>query len=181
MVKKPNRGNELGNLFSFAEEYLIDPSLIPVNKGMRLGGLTKFTDLYETVCSSLNLISLCVLTRMECGKGLQGGTHQTTSCSNTLRRQVTATSHFVCTGEFFCESLCLRNRILSPQQIAQNQIRLNLYDSLRRQNSVAETKISTKLLQNARIVAATYRATCTQSDFVAATCCSDMSPSVLRP
>ena len=70
MVKKQNRGNELGNLFSFAEEYLIDPSLIPVNKGMRLGGLTKFTDLYETVCSSLNLISLCVLTRMECGKGL---------------------------------------------------------------------------------------------------------------
>lgn len=70
MVKKPNRGNELGNLFSFAEEYLIDPSLIPVNKGMRLGGLTKFTDLSETVCSSLNLISLCVLTRMECGKGL---------------------------------------------------------------------------------------------------------------
>ena len=59
MSKKPNRGNELGNLFSFAEEYLIDPSLIPVNKGMRLGGLTKFTDLYETVCSSLNLISLC--------------------------------------------------------------------------------------------------------------------------
>ena len=45
MVKKPNRGNELGNLFSFAKEYLIDPSLIPVNKGMRLGGLTKFTDL----------------------------------------------------------------------------------------------------------------------------------------
>ena len=36
MPKKPNRGNELGNLFSFAEEYLIDPSLIPVNKGMRL-------------------------------------------------------------------------------------------------------------------------------------------------
>ena len=38
MSKKPNRGNELGNLFSFAEEYLIVPSLIPVNQGMRLGG-----------------------------------------------------------------------------------------------------------------------------------------------
>ena len=35
MSKKPNRGNELGNLFSFAEEYLINPSLIPVKKGMR--------------------------------------------------------------------------------------------------------------------------------------------------
>ena len=38
MPKKPNRGNELGNLFSFAEEYLIDTPLIPVNKGRRLGG-----------------------------------------------------------------------------------------------------------------------------------------------
>ena len=62
MSKKPNRGNELGNLYSFAEEYLINPSLIPVNKGMRL------------ICMKLSAQAStsfhCVLTRMECGKGL---------------------------------------------------------------------------------------------------------------
>ena len=34
-----------------------------------------------------------------------------------------------------------------PQQVAQNQIRLNLCDLLRPKNSVAETKISRKILQ----------------------------------
>ena len=51
--------------------------------------------------------------------------------------------------ENFCESLSHPGvtslQILSPQQVAQNQIRLNLCDLLRRQNSVAE--ISRKILQ----------------------------------
>ena len=34
-----------------------------------------------------------------------------------------------------------------PQQVAQNQIRLNLCDLLRPKNSVVETKISRKILQ----------------------------------
>ena len=67
------------------------------------------------------------------------GTHQATSCSNTSRRQITP-----CV-ENFCENLCPRDRILSLQQVAKNQIRLNLCDLLRRQNSVAATKIFTKL------------------------------------
>ena len=41
-----------------------------------------------------------------------------TSCSNTLRRHVAATSRFVCTGEF-CKNLRLCNRIFSQQQVAQ--------------------------------------------------------------
>ena len=48
-----------------------------------------------------------------------------THCSNTLQRQF---SLFVL--ENFCENLCLFNRILSPQQVSQNRIRLNLCDLL---------------------------------------------------
>ena len=71
-------------------------------------------------------------------------TGRATSCSNTVRdtsqRQIAS-----CVLENFCENLCLRNRILSLQQVAKNQIRLNLCDLLRRQNSVAATKIFTKI------------------------------------
>ena len=52
--------------------------------------------------------------------------------------------------ENFCENLCLCKRILSQEQDAKNQIGLNLCDLLRRQNSVAETKIFTKFLQYTR-------------------------------
>ena len=49
----------------------IDLSCISVNKGTnsRLGW-TKYSDLYEIVHPSLVLISLCLLTGAECGKGL---------------------------------------------------------------------------------------------------------------
>ena len=67
-------------------------------------------------------------------------TCQATSFSNTVRRHVAATNHFVCTGEF-CENLCLRNIILSLQQVAKNQIGLNLSDLLQQQ------RFSQKLLQ----------------------------------
>ena len=57
--------------------------------------------------------------------------------------------------------------ILSPQQIAQNQIRLNLCDLLRQQNSVAETKICTWIHQHTK-------------RFVAATCCPTYRPAGLH-
>ena len=46
------------------------------------------------------------------------------------------TNHFMCTGES-----------LSLEQVAKNQIRLNLCDLLQRQNFVAETKIFAKIFQ----------------------------------
>ena len=86
------------------------------------------------------------------------------------QRQI-MTNHFVCL-ENFCENLCLHNGILSMQQITKKQIRLNLCDLLWRQNSVAATKIFTKILQY------------TRSDLllqcVASPCCN-LSPSVYRP
>ena len=51
--------------------YLRDLSRIPVNKGIesRLGS-TKYSDLYEIVNLSVNLIFLCLLTGAECKKAL---------------------------------------------------------------------------------------------------------------
>ena len=69
--------------------------------------------------------------------------------------------------------ICLRNRILSLQQVAKNQMRLKLYDLLRRQNSVAATKIFTKILQ--------CKGSVLSLQCVAATCSCNLSPSVYRP
>ena len=70
---------------------------------------------------------------------------------------------------FLWKSLC--NIILSQQHLAKNQIRQNLCELSRRQNSIAETNIFTKSLQY------------TQSDLslrcVATTCCCNLS--VARP
>ena len=68
--------------------------------------------------------------------------------------------------------ICLRNRILSLQQVEKNQIRLKLYDLLRRQNSVAATNIFTKFLQCKRSNLSLQR--------VSVTCCCNLSPSVYR-
>ena len=120
---------------------------------------------------------------------LKVGTHQATSCSNTSRWQITpcvqvgwlvAATRWgdtsqrqiaSCVLENFCENLCLRDRILSLQQVAKNQIRLNLCDLLWRQNSVAATKIFTKFSTTHELicrcnvssqhVAATYCLVCT--------------------
>ena len=84
-----------------------------------------------------------------------------TRCGDTSQRQITS-----CVLENFCETLCFRNRILSPQHVAKNQIRLKLCDLLRRQNSVAATKIFTKILHD-------HEAICrcnVSSRHVAATC-----------
>ena len=62
-----------------------------------------------------------------------------------LQRQIV-----FCVLENFCENLCFSNRILSPQQLTRIQSDLLLCDSLRRQNSVAETKIFAKVLQLTR-------------------------------
>ena len=71
---------------------------------------------------------------------------------------------FVSATEFCCHPLML-------QHVTQNQIRLNLCNLLQLQNSVAKTKISTKILQNTRrdlslqhvvqLVSVTYHQTCT--------------------
>ena len=103
------------------------------------------------------------------------------SCCNFIRsihtrRQVAATCQDdtsqrqigSCVLENFCENHSLCNRILSQEHVAKNQIRQNLCDLSRRQNSVAKTKIFTKFLQY------------TRSDLllrcVAATCCCNLSP-----
>ena len=99
-------------------------------------------------------------------------TGRVTSCSNkgrpTSQQQIVS-----CVLENFCENLCLRDRILLLQQVAKNQIRLNLCDLLWRQNSVAATKIFTKILQY------------TRSDLllqcVASPCCCNLSPNVYQP
>ena len=58
----------------------------------------------------------------------------------------------------FFENLCVRNRILSLQQVAKNQIRLNLCDLLRRQNSVAGKDFhKNSPVHTKRFVAATCR------------------------
>ena len=89
---------------------------------------------------------------------LKVGTHQATSCSNTSRRQSTPCVQVgrlvaaprwgdtmqrqsaSCVLENFYENLCFRNRILSLQQVAKNQIRLNLYRQRFWQNSPVHTK-----------------------------------------
>ena len=49
----------------------MDLSHILVNKGIKSRlGWTKYSDLYEIVHPSLDLIILCLLTGAECGKGL---------------------------------------------------------------------------------------------------------------
>ena len=68
------------------------------------------------------------------------------------------------------ENFGLHNRILSLQQVAQNQIRQNLCNLSQGQNYIAETKISTKIIQYTpsnmkprdviQLVAATYHLLC---------------------
>ena len=82
MSKKPNRGNELGNLFSFAEEYLIVPSLIPVNQGMRLGGWQN-----SLICMKL---SAQASTSFHCVCSLEWNAAKVFRAEHT-RRQVAAT------------------------------------------------------------------------------------------
>ena len=55
-----------------------------------------------------------------------------------------------CVLEKFCENICLCNRILSPQQVSQILSDLIFGNILLRQNSVAVTKIFTKILQYTR-------------------------------
>ena len=64
-------------LYFLRHEHLIqlwvDLSRIPVNKGIKSRhGWTKYNDLYEIVHPSLNLIFLCLITGVDCGKGLLG-------------------------------------------------------------------------------------------------------------
>ena len=81
-----------------------------------------------------------------------------------------ATNHFVCVLENFCENLCLCNRILSLQHVAKIKSDLNLCDFLRRQNSVAATKIFTKNSPGP---------SSTTKRFVAETCRRDMLPQLV--
>ena len=74
----------------------------------------------------------------------------------------------LCELENFCENLCLGNRILL-QQVAQIQPDSILWDLLRWQNSVEETKIFTKILQ--------YKQRKLSLQRVEAVCCSNLSVS----
>ena len=96
-------------------------------------------------------------------------TGRATSCSNTLRRQIAScVLHDFCRKSVSTIALCSCNK---SQKIKSD----NLCDFLRRQNSVAETKIFTKILQytqsdlSLQRVAATSRPTCTNR-VSAATC-----------
>ena len=82
-------------------------------------------------------------------------TGRATSCTHMSLRQIAS-----CVLETFCENLCLCDRILSLQQVAKKK---TLCDLLRRQNSVAATKIFTKGLQYTRSDLSLQK--------VAATCC----------
>ena len=86
-------------------------------------------------------------------------TGRATSGSNKVRRQIAS-----CVPEKFCENLCLRNRILSLQQVAKNQIRMNLCDLLRRQILLQRQRFSQKF-----------------SSTQEAICRCNLSPSVYRP
>ena len=78
-----------------------------------------------------------------------------------------------CVLENLCENICLRNKILSLQQVAKNQIRLNLCDLLRRQILLQRQRFSQKF-------SCTYEAICRcnmSPRHVAATCrlvCTDL-------
>ena len=114
------------------------------------------------------------------------GTHQATSSCNTLRRHVA-----LCILENFCQNLCLRNRILSGQQVAKSKksdwicatcwgdkillLRQRFAHELTRRSThraICHWDLSRNLLQQfiARPVHTEW--------FIAAKCCSDMSPSV---
>ena len=82
-------------------------------------------------------------------------TGRETSCTHMSLRQIAS-----CLLKTFCENLCLCSRILSLQQVAKKK---KLSDLLRRQNSVAATKIFTKGLQYTRSDLSLQK--------VAATCC----------
>ena len=75
----------------------------------------------------------------------------------------------LCELENFCENLCLSNRILL-QQIAQIQFDSILWDLLRWQNYVEETKIFTKILQYKQRNLSLWR--------VEAMCCCNLSVSI---
>ena len=79
-----------------------------------------------------------------------------------LQRQIV-----LCVLETFCENLCLSDRILSPQQLARIQSDLLLCDSLRRQNSVAETDFR----KNSPV---------DTKRFATAKCCCNVLPSEFR-
>ena len=65
----------------------------------------------------------------------------------------------------FCENRCLRNRILSLQQVAKNQVRLNLYDFLQRQRFSQKSSSTHQAICRCNVsprhVAATCRPVCT--------------------
>ena len=71
------------------------------------------------------------------------------SCYNKLRDTSQGQVNS-CVLVNLCLNLCLSNRILSPQQVAKIQSDSILSDLLRRHQSVAETKIFTKILQHTR-------------------------------
>ena len=78
------------------------------------------------------------------------------SCSNKLSlRRIAWTSGFVCTGDFLVK-ICLCNRILSPQQVAQIMSDLIFCDMLRRQRfsqKSSNTHVSARhVIPNCRLV-----------------------------
>ena len=97
------------DLFNHEDEYrLNDLSRIPVNKGTNSRvGWTKYSDLYETVHPSFDLISLCLLTGVECGKGLLDDTKScyqliiTVTCTNSKK-----TGAFLFDERAFVHSKC---------------------------------------------------------------------------
>ena len=94
-----------------------------------------------------------------------------TTCSNKVRRHVAAANRFLCTGEFLWKSS-------PPQQnfvASTSRNDSNHTESVRlvaATNSVAATKIFAKILQ--------YTRSDLPLQYVAATCCCNLSPIVYR-
>ena len=156
------------------------------------GGEKLYALFFSSPCFALRTrFALRAKCRVRLAQLIKVGTHWATSCSNESRRKITpcvqvrrlvaATSYgdtsqrqlALCVQENFGENLCLCNRVLSQQQVAQILSDLIFCDLLQRQNYVAEIKIFTKILQHTRSDLSLRR--------VAATCCCNLSPSVYRP
>ena len=104
---------------------------------------------------------------------LQHNSKGRNSLSDKLQQPTLAThcSNISCVLEKLCGNCCLSNRILSLQQVAQNQVRLNW----------CFTRSNLSLQCVLQLFVATYRLTCTHRVICHCDLLQHMSPSVFPP
>ena len=118
------------------------------------------------------------------------GTHQATSCSNISRRHVTATNRFVCTVQFFCKN---RKIVVSAKGFCHCN-KSHIFDFLQlvaatkcccgdkdlHKNSPKHTKQFVTATSRHNLLLQLVAQPVHKEWPVAATCCCNLSPSVLR-